>query len=152
MLKRRYEVMWDISGLQTQQTRRLLDRLAATGPAANRPCPGTWQPAADVYETEAAIVVVIELAGVKETDVQVLLSRNSLIIRGERTGSSKGRRSYHQMEICSGPFERALQLPANVNAETARASFGNGLLEIVLPKQQKVVTRQVAITVISHSE
>ncbi len=153
MPKRRYDLIWDFSDIQAQQQmERLLDHLAGSKPPAVQFYPGAWQPAVDVYETASEIVVTAELAGVRGGDVQILISRNSLIIRGERSEPAKDDGCYHQMEISTGPFERALLLPSNVNPESATAACRDGLLEIVLPKQRNVVTRQVTIRVISRSE
>ena len=51
------------------------------------------------------------------------------------------------MEICHGPFRRELLLPAEVNAEEARAGYSQGLLQIVLPKATRHVNRHVKFVV-----
>jgi len=51
------------------------------------------------------------------------------------------------MEICCGPFERILSLPAEVDADKATATYDDGFLEIVLPKVKRQVNRHVRITI-----
>jgi HSP20 family molecular chaperone IbpA len=51
------------------------------------------------------------------------------------------------MEICHGPFRRELLLPADVNPDEARAEYSQGMLEIVLPKVTRRISRQVKFLV-----
>jgi HSP20 family protein len=92
--------------------------------------------------------VVVELAGVSEEDIEILVSENIFIIRGERRNTGfAGRKIYHQMEITSGPFERAVLLPSKVNAAQSNASYKNGLVEVVIPKVKDVHSFKVEIRV-----
>jgi HSP20 family protein len=51
------------------------------------------------------------------------------------------------MEVCHGPFRRELVLPADVDPDRARATYAQGMLEIVLPKAPRKVSRNVKIVV-----
>jgi HSP20 family molecular chaperone IbpA len=51
------------------------------------------------------------------------------------------------MEICHGPFRRELLLPAEVNPDEARAGYAQGMLEIVLPKVARHISRRVKFVV-----
>ena len=51
------------------------------------------------------------------------------------------------MEISSGPFERSIALPEAVDAGNARATYENGLVEVVLPKVKKERTIRVGVKV-----
>jgi HSP20 family protein len=92
-----------------------------------------WSPPTDVYETEEAYVVRVEIAGMREEDFEILLENNTLLISGSRPDLTE-RRAYQQMEIRFGKFSTALNLPAAVNIEQARAEYKDGFLTIVLPK------------------
>lgn len=152
MLKRRYDLIWDIGAMPAQQQmERLLEYLASGRPPLVQFYPGAWQPAVDVYETEAEVVVVAELAGVGADDMQVLAGHNSLVISGERRNAPGGRRSYHQMEIPTGPFQRVIPLPASVDPERAEATCRDGLLAVALPKRSGIIARQVAISITSRT-
>jgi len=108
----------------------------------------SWQPAIDVYETDKEMVIFVELAGVKEDEVEVIVDNNVLIVRGERKDVNQGiKRTYSQMEILWGPFERDIALPANVDVDRVRAFYGDGFLEIVLPKLGEVKPRHMGIKV-----
>jgi HSP20 family protein len=71
-----------------------------------------------------------------------------LIVRGDRKDVKQGvRRTYYQMEILWGPFERSIALPSNVDVEKIKAFYESGILEIVLPKQDEVKPRRVDIRI-----
>ncbi len=94
-----------------------------------------WEPAIDVYETANDVVVLVELAGVKQDEIEIKVDGNTLVIRGERKESPlHNKRTYYQVEIHRGPFERGILLPATIDPEKAKASYEDGILEIVLPK------------------
>ena len=95
-----------------------------------------WQPAADVYETEGSIVVRLELAGVRGSEVSVSVDGDILRIRGVRRPRIDGdAQRLHQMEIASGPFERAIRIGIPIERDRVTASLEEGLLRVVLPKK-----------------
>jgi HSP20 family protein len=95
-----------------------------------------WQPAADVYETEASIVVRLELAGVRGSEISVTVDGDILRIRGVRRPRVDGdAQRLHQMEIASGPFERAIRIGIPFERDRVTASLEEGLLRVVLPKK-----------------
>jgi HSP20 family protein len=104
-----------------------------------RPTPA-WTPALDMYETQDAIVVLLDLAGVDAEQTEVHTQPHLLTVRGarrERHGLyvPNEERSYHALEIPYGRFERTLRLPPGTDTDAARASYHDGLLEITLPKR-----------------
>jgi len=105
-----------------------------------------WEPAIDVYETETEVVVLVELAGVKQDEVEGVVDGKTLGIRGERKEATlRSKRTYCQMEIQRGPFERGILLPSTVDSDNTKASYEDGLLEIVFPKFQREQTLRVKI-------
>ena len=95
-----------------------------------------WQPAADVYETEGSIVVRLELAGVRGSEISVTVDGDILRIRGVRHPRIDGAaQRLHQMEIASGPFERAIRIGIPFERDRVTASLEEGLLRVVLPKK-----------------
>ncbi len=92
-----------------------------------------WSPPTDVYETEEAHVVRVEIAGMREDAFEVSLENDTLLISGTRPDFTE-RRAYQQMEIRFGKFSTAINLPGPVNIERARAEYKDGFLTVVLPK------------------
>jgi HSP20 family protein len=95
----------------------------------------TWRPPTDVYETDENFMVKMEIAGVKEEDIEVVIQDELLLVNGIRSDSSE-RKSYHQMEIQFGKFSVGIELPVQVNAENAIAEYKDGFLTIQLPKEK----------------
>ncbi len=129
-----------------REMERLLDHIGGSKPPAARFCPTMLEPAVDVYETMEEVVVVLDLAGLQDGDVELVVDGTNLTIRGERRDQRLGNpRTYHYMEICYGPFDRSLVLPCLVDADGAKASYRGGLLEVVLPKSQEAKSRRIPI-------
>ena len=97
------------------------------------PRPPAWRPPTDVYETEDAFVVRVEVAGIREDDFSIHLDGRLLTVRGVRTDTTE-RRAYHQMEIRFGEFSIELEMPVAVAAEKVGAVYNNGFLLLTLPK------------------
>jgi len=117
---------------------RLVDDFSTFRPQAFRFSRKTWEPAIDVYETDDSVVVIVEIAGLEEDDIEVMVKGNNLVIKGIRGDrSALRRRRYHQIEIRRGPFEREVSLPATVEPEQISAYYENGLLEIVMSRLLK---------------
>jgi HSP20 family protein len=102
-----------------------------------------WRPAADVYETEKAIVVRLELAGVASADVHVSVDGDVLRIRGVReVRVDRDAQRLHQMEIASGPFERILRIGIPFERGGVSAQLEDGFLRVTLPKRS---TRRIDV-------
>jgi len=95
----------------------------------------TWRPPTDIFETEVGVVVKIDVAGVHDEDVEVIVSRRVLSVNGVRSDSPE-RRAYHQMEIPYGKFSVDIELPVAVSADDATAEYKDGFLVIHLPKEK----------------
>jgi HSP20 family protein len=96
-----------------------------------------WQPAVDVFETEKAIVVRVELAGVRSSQVKVSVDGEWLRIRGERTPTADSDvERLHQMEIAFGPFERSVRIGIPFERDQVVANLEEGFLSVVLPKRE----------------
>jgi HSP20 family protein len=99
-------------------------------------CQQYWSPMADVFETAEHLVVKMELAGIKRSDIGISLDGDRLIIRGMRyENRPEGVTAYHQMEINYGCFERVLHLRPGVRQEDIGAHFEDGILTIMIVKQ-----------------
>ncbi len=97
-----------------------------------------WRPDTDVYETDAAVVIVVDLAGVDDQDIDAMLFEDVLVLEGERRlPSCDADGVYHAATIRQGPFRIAIALPAPVNLEGVEGHCERGLLRIVLPKAHR---------------
>ena len=74
-----------------------------------------------------------DLPGVSLEDVDITLEGNLLTISGERKGATQEGVSYYLNELPYGAFRRSVAVPEGVDADSIKASFEHGVLEVVLP-------------------
>jgi HSP20 family protein len=104
-----------------------------------------WQPCCDMAETEEAIIVEVDLPGVKRQDVHIAVEGDVLRISGERQATvAHQERQYSRMERIYGRFERLLPLPASVDRAGIRAQFQAGIVTITLPKKRTASASAIA--------
>jgi HSP20 family protein len=107
-----------------------------------------FTPEVDVYYSgqPPRAVVKAELAGIDIDDVSLEIRGRQLIIAGERRAQEASGRLYQQIEIAHGPFRRIVELGADVEAESAAATYEDGILRIEIPLvQQADETRRIPI-------
>ena len=99
----------------------------------NMPNETIWRPPTDVYETDSAVVVVIEIAGLGPNDYEILLRGRALMVAGERRDPAE-KLAYQRMEIRHGKFRTQVPLPWTLESSGQEATYENGFLKITLPK------------------
>jgi len=103
-----------------------------------------FQPPTDIYQTADAIVVRVEIAGMRAEEIDLSLDDNSgrLTISGVREDpAGEEPRRYVNVEIDCGEFVRTVQLPRPVLAESAQASYDRGFLVVRLPLRSEGQSR-----------
>lgn len=112
-----------------------------------RPFEGmAWAPAIEVVEQDDKYLIKLELPGVKESDVDVSVSGDTLTISGEKKSDSETKRKgYHYSESSYGSFSRSITLPSTINADKIEANYDKGILEISLPKSPEIKPKKIAI-------
>jgi HSP20 family molecular chaperone IbpA len=94
-----------------------------------------WRPPVEVYETDDALVVLVELAGMSEDQIEVVLDDSVMTVRGDRVPvACEDRRTVHAMGILYGPFAAEVYLPFSVNHEGVDAEYEAGILRVRLPR------------------
>jgi len=106
----------------------------------------SWNPAADVYETDTAIVINAELPGVNKDNISVDLKEGILTLKGERSEESEEKKeSVYRKERRYGRFERAFRLPEGVKTEAITADYKDGVLKIGIPKPEAATPRTITV-------
>jgi HSP20 family protein len=109
---------------------------------------GTFSPSIDIKESDKAISVTAELAGMDEKDIDLSLTRDSLTIKGEKKEEKEEKRKdYYRMERSFGSFTRTIPLPAEIDQDKVKAEFKKGLLTVTLPKTEKGIKEKKKISV-----
>lgn len=105
-------------------------------PHQHRSRPRTWRPPTDVYETDDAVIVKIEIAGMNPEDIQISYVDRVLSVHGVRQDFD-AKLSYHCLEVPYGEFDSEVVLPGNYDEDAIEAKYENGFLRIMLPKMRE---------------
>ncbi|MGH7342358.1 MAG: Hsp20/alpha crystallin family protein [Candidatus Rokuibacteriota bacterium] len=115
--------------------RELFDDLSRSLHRTHRAYSGECQPALDVFETDAAIEVVVDVAGIPAGALRVLFRAGVLLVVGEKAPAPTAPdQTFHLVERAFGRFARAVRLAGAFDVERSRATLRDGELLIVLPK------------------
>ncbi|MCM8766873.1 MAG: Hsp20/alpha crystallin family protein [Candidatus Omnitrophica bacterium] len=102
----------------------------------------------DIYEDANNIILKAEIPGMKKEDISVSLTEDTVTISGKKEEEKKiERENYFKKEIRTGSFSRTFTLPCSVDRDKVKASYKNGVLEIVLPKSEKEKSKEIKIEV-----
>jgi HSP20 family protein len=109
---------------------------------------GEMSPLVDIFEDGGNVVVKAEVPGMKKEDIEVMLTNDTITISGHKKVEEKvEKKDYYRVERSFGNFTRRLRLPAEVHSDKARATFKEGVLEIVVPKVKSILDRTKRIKV-----
>lgn len=105
-----------------------------------------WTPAVDIREEPNQFVIYADVPGVKVEDIEVTMGNGVLTVKGERkVEKEQEKNGYRRVERATGSFYRRFSLPDSANAERIEAKNKDGVLEIVIPKQEKTLPRKIAV-------
>ena len=128
-----------------REIERLFDDFTRGFPALSNGKAGLL-PSMDVIETDKDIEITAELPGLEEKDVQINVTDNLLTIRGEKTAEKEEKdKNYRLVERSYGSFERTLELPDGVNADTIKASISKGVLTVTVPKPAPAQVKKIEV-------
>ncbi|HSI97805.1 MAG TPA: Hsp20/alpha crystallin family protein [Gaiellaceae bacterium] len=120
-----------------RRMRRMLEELGVA------PAP---LPAADLYETDHEVVVELDVPGFEEKDLSLEVADHTLTIKGEHKAEKEEKeKTFYLHERLEKHFERRFKLPPEVDVERVEAKFGAGVLEVHIPKIEKVKPRTIEI-------
>jgi HSP20 family protein len=107
-----------------------------------------WVPSVDVSETKDAFIVKAELPGLEAKDVDVSISGDLLIIKGEKKKEEEEKDEHHYcVERYYGTFQRVFQLPTGVKDDKVEASFDKGVLKVTIPREEEAKKKEIKVKV-----
>ncbi len=115
------------------------------------PASSFWKPNTDIFESEEQVKIRIELAGVPRENVCIELKGGKLKVSGVRPERRPDERIYyHQLEWNYGRFMRIISLPETVEHNDISATLDEGILEIIISKNDRAV--EIPITGMNVAE
>jgi HSP20 family protein len=103
-------------------------------------------PALNLTEDDGFYYIRAELPGLKNSDIEVQATGNSITISGERRPDpAEEGAKYHRREREAGKFSRGLSIPKEIDAERVEARMANGVLTLRAPKAASAKPRKIAI-------
>ncbi|MDX1433989.1 MAG: Hsp20/alpha crystallin family protein [Gammaproteobacteria bacterium] len=106
-----------------------------------------WAPAVDIKEEDKRYVLRADVPGVEPKDIEVTMENGVLTIKGERRHEeAKEGNGYKRVERSYGTFYRRFSLPDSADAEGITASGKNGVLEVSIPKKEKLQPRRISVS------
>ncbi|HOE95755.1 MAG TPA: Hsp20/alpha crystallin family protein [Candidatus Sumerlaeota bacterium] len=110
-----------------------------------------WNPPTDIYETEEAAIIRMEVAGLDENQLNIITQGELLIVRGRRDRQLPHRKiNYHLMEVHYGGFERLFAFSFPLDEKKIKATYERGFLTIEVPRQAPQVT-EVSVRIIEEA-
>jgi|SRR4051812_2308937 len=104
-----------------------------------------YVPSTDVYETEEALTLVMEMPGVERKDVTVSLENDVLRVQGQIDFSKYEGMKPVYTEYNIGHYTRSFALSSKVDQDNISAQLEDGVLTLTLPKAKEVQPRRIAI-------
>ena len=132
--------MADLQELAVQDKKELATKEEKTVPARY------FVPSTDIYETEDALTVVMEMPGVKKQDINVGLENDRLRVEGRVASSKYEGLEPVYTEYNVGHYARAFTLSNKIDQEKISAQVEDGVLTLTLPKVNEAQPRRIAIS------
>lgn len=108
----------------------------------------SWTPPVDIREEEERFVIHADIPGVAPEDIEVTMENGILTISGSREEANRTEKEgYRRVERLTGRFFRRFTLPDTADAEAITAKSHSGVLEVIIPKQAKVMPRKISVEV-----
>ena len=139
----RWDPFRDLSVLQDRINRIFNEQ--AGGRDAESASSRTWSPVVDILETDTDLVVRAELPGMTRDEIDVEVTSELLSIRGERKADEESKDKCIRIERPHGPFQRSFTIGVPVQPDKVKASYRDGLLEIVVPKAEEVKPKKIQV-------
>lgn len=106
----------------------------------------TFTPATDIYETDAGLVLVLDMPGVDKDGVNITLDKRVLTVTGRSGHHAPSDFNLVHAEYGDGIFERSFTISGAVDGDRISASMQQGVLRLVLPKAPAASARKIPVS------
>jgi HSP20 family protein len=131
--------MADKQELQVQQKREVEKAQEATTPMR------AFLPTADIFETEDALTVILEMPGVDKNNLDISVENGLLTVEGRiNFGRYEGLQPVYS-EYNVGPFRRSFRISSRIDQDKIRAEMRDGVITLTLPKAEEAKPRKIEV-------
>ena len=102
-------------------------------------------PPVNVFRKGDDIVIVTELPGIRKADLQIQVKGRTIRLAGMKTVEYGERAGVHRRERAAGSFDRAVNLPIEIDAVGAKAEYQNGILALFLPRAERDKPKTITV-------
>jgi len=144
----RYQQQWPGQSMLQDEIKQVFDRFFQTGDDQDESSVVTsqWAPLVDIKEEPEQFVIYADLPGIDPQDVEVLMDKGILTIKGERKSeTSEQTERYSRVERRYGSFHRRFALPDSADPDGVAATGRNGVLMITIPKRPETKPRRIQV-------
>jgi HSP20 family protein len=128
----------DLDGFVPTRFSQLVDRFFNESVSRSGGSAYSFIPKADIIESEKGFEIDVMMPGMNKEDIKIELKDNQLTVSGERKFlKEKSKDRFNSLETTYGTLSRTFALPDNVDTEKIQARYNNGVLELVVPKDEK---------------
>jgi HSP20 family protein len=114
---------------------------------------GDWMPAIDAFQHGNEFVIRADVPGMARTDLSVEIGDDAVTIRGERKHEEREEKEgVFWSERSYGSFSRVVPLPPGAISDSAKATFNNGVLEVVVQAPSQDARRGRKVDISGHDE
>jgi HSP20 family protein len=126
--------------LQVQQKREVEKKQETTVPSR------AFLPVTDIFETDQALTVVLEMPGVGKDNVDISVENEILTIEGRINYSKYEGLEPVYTEYNIGHYVRSFQLSSKIEQSEISAGLKDGVMTLVLPKAEKAKPRKIKLS------
>jgi HSP20 family protein len=102
-------------------------------------------PTADIYETQDALTVILEMPGVEKGNVDVRVEDGNLRVQGRLDVAKYQGLQPLYIEYNVGHYSRSFQLSSKIDQSKIEAALTDGVLSVTLPKVQEAKPRTIDV-------
>ena len=131
---------------QLREFQRALDTFRSSGWLGAGLSAGGTHPPINVFRKGDDIIAIIEVPGVRKSDLDIRVERNTLRISGSKSVEYGDKAATHRRERAAGRFDRAVTLPIDIDPDKIRAECRDGILALYLPRAERDKPRSIAVS------
>jgi HSP20 family protein len=131
--------------LRSEMDRLLNGFLGSTFDAGTLPGLSRSQPAVNVWDKNDALMLEMEIPGIKSEQLDISVTGAELTIKVQRPEVTEEGVIYHRQERPQGDFTRVVPLPCEIDADKVAAELRNGVLTLTLPKAESAKPRKIQV-------